>query len=75
MKQILENIMKKPGRVNTCVVVKKVSPNVYAVRDELDRIFNAESVAVWSVGDSVVVSNNIIIGRAVQQETIQQFEV
>ena len=74
MKQILDNMFKKPDRLNVCVVVKKVGPNTYSVRDEIDRVFNAESVSSWAVGDQVTVRGNAIIGRAVQQ-TIPVFEV
>jgi hypothetical protein len=75
MKQILNNLMRKPGRANVCLITKKIGPNSYAVTDETGRVFNADSVVAWSIGEPVLVKNRNIIGRAVQQSSITSFEV
>jgi len=71
MNGILKNLTRKTTeKISKCEVVRIVSPNLYRVKDEMNRTTTAESSQVWKVGDFVSVKNNRIIGKAARKRAI-----
>ena len=75
MKEIIKNLTRpEGGQTNACVVLQKISPNIYRVQDESGRTFNVGSVLSWPIGSEVSVKDSQIIGR-MDQKTVSVFEV
>lgn len=54
----------------TCVVIDRKLPGRYRLRDQLNRIIEADSSAVWRPGTSVTVQNGRIVGVAEASSTV-----
>jgi hypothetical protein len=68
---IIKNLTRdNTDKVNSCEVIANIGPGVWSVRDELNRVFHAESVQTWRPGQYVSVKNKRIIGKAARQKAI-----
>ncbi len=70
------NIFSKPtDSTVTGKIIKKNTSTLYTLEDRRGRQFNAESDGSYIVGQTVLVRENIIIGKTKKAKTVFHFNV
>ena len=76
MKDVLSRIMQPaPAPQVSATVLRRLAPGRYELRDDLGRVVQAESDAVYPPGVSVLLQSGRIIARAAAPQNIKTYEV